>query len=268
MPSTVSVEIDPGAPHLKATTENVARLSFDLPFPTEVSALDLDIDGQALAASWPENGVLSLGRVDGTWQVASPDPGAKSPARSGPFKDAFRRHFLGVVGTTGTEEENAWALARARHDAETFWYRGNGAFDLVRDVDFDPAAEPDRGVVLYGNVHTNAAYAALLDGCPVQVGRGGVQVGERELGGDDLAALVTWPRPGSSVACVALVGGTGLAGLHATDFLPYFVSGVAYPDWALLGVEFLEQGAAGVRAAGFFDDQWRLSPADSAFREE
>ena len=64
----------------------------------------------------------------------------KGPHRQGPFKEAFRNRFILVVGTKGTPEENAWGLARARFDAETFWYRGNGSVDVVTDTAFlEPA---------------------------------------------------------------------------------------------------------------------------------
>src|SRR5262249_46767066 len=154
-----------------------------------------------------------------------------------------------VYGTGGTVEENAWAYAKARYDAEQFWYRGNGSIELVADREFDAATERDRGVILYGSAETNAAWSALLGDSPVQVRRGRVAIGDRELRGDDLACLSPRPRPGSDRAAVAVVAGTGLAGMRLTDRLPYFVSGVAYPDCAVLGTETLTQGAGGIRAA-------------------
>src|SRR5437762_1516907 len=56
-----------------------------------------------------------------------------------------------VVGTGGTNDEAAAALTKARFDAETFWYRGNGSLPIVLDTDFDSAGSRDRNVVLYGN---------------------------------------------------------------------------------------------------------------------
>ena len=42
--------------------------------------------------------------------------------------------------------------AKARYDAEGFWYRGNGSIEVVPAVEFDAAREHDRGVILYGNI--------------------------------------------------------------------------------------------------------------------
>ncbi|MEW4451123.1 hypothetical protein AB1L30_00355, partial [Bremerella sp. JC817] len=105
----------------------------------------------------------------------------------GAFKDAFRHRVVLVYGTVGSEEENAWALARARYDAETFGYRGNGSIDVIPDTAFDPAADPDRNVVLYGHADSNAAWSGLLGDGPVAVERGRLRVGAVDRERDDLA---------------------------------------------------------------------------------
>jgi hypothetical protein len=55
----------------------------------------------------------------------------KSPQRYGGFKNVFTNRPVLVYGTKGTPEENAWALAKARYDSETFWYRGNATFEVI-----------------------------------------------------------------------------------------------------------------------------------------
>jgi hypothetical protein len=64
-----------------------------------------------------------------------------------------------------------------------------------------------------------------------------------------------------------VVSGSGLAGMRVTDRLPYFVSGVAYPDWIVIGADALHRGTAGVRAAGFFGLDWGTSPGETAWRD-
>ena len=90
----------------------------------------------------------------------------------GGFKDAFRHHVVLVYGTLGTAEDRARAYNKARFDAESFWYRGNGSVDVVPDKAFDPAKERDRNVVLYGNADTNAAWATLLGSGPIEIRNG------------------------------------------------------------------------------------------------
>jgi len=265
------LQVDPNEPLIKGTTDNVARLALSgaTAVPAAPQAVTLDLDGDLLEnVAWPADGTaLRLAREDGHWQVmsAKPDPRLKGPHRGGPFKEAFRHRVQLVYGTRGAPAENTWQQAQARYAAELFWVRGNASVDVLPDMDFDPSAEPDRNVVLYGHAESNAAWPALLADCPLQVSRGHVEVGERSMDGSDLALLAVYPRPGSDRALVGVVSGTGPAGLRLTERLPYFVSGVAYPDWIVLGPEMLQSGASGVRAAGFFNNDWQVDPAQSGW---
>jgi dienelactone hydrolase len=266
-PSSVQLRYDPGQRRFTGVTDNVARLDLDLGHVRAGKPLTVNVDGQQLeGVPWPSEKRLWLTRQDGKWSVTGrPAPDVKGPERYGPFRDAFRNHMVFVYGTRGTPAENAWALAKVRFDAETFWYRGNGSVDIVADTAFEAGREPDRNVILYGNADTNAAWPALLANSPVLVRRGEVSVGRRQLKGGDLACLFLRPRPGSSRASVGVVGGTGLAGIRLTDRLPIFVSGVGYPDCLVVGADMLTDGATGVRAAGFFGIDWSVQAGEFAW---
>jgi hypothetical protein len=139
--------------------------------------------------------------------------------------------------------------------------------DLVADTAFDPAADRDRNVILYGNADSNGAWKDLLADSPVQVRRGKVRVGEHEETRYDLACLFLRPRPGSDRAAVGVVAGSGPAGMRLTDRLPYFVSGVGYPDCLVLGADTLTEGSGGIRAAGFFGQDWEVASGEFAWRK-
>jgi hypothetical protein len=173
-----------------------------------------------------------------------------------------------VYGTRGTAEENAWAIAKARFDAESFWYRGNASVDVIPDTAFDAARERDRGVILYGNADNNGAWKALLADSHVQITRTAVSVGGRTVSGSDLACLFLRPRPGSDIACVGVVGGTGLPGLRLNDRMPYFMAGVAYPDLTVFGSEALAKGWGGARIAGYFGNDWTVENGEIAWSNE
>ena len=238
--------------------------------PSNVAALSLDLsvfisDEQPEAPSVRFTGMdeaLTGSRFirvdDTTWVASDTNPADKSPARNGPFKDALRHDMLAVVGTIGTPDENAWALAKARYDAESFWYRGNGSIDIVRDIEFDPSAEPDRSVILYGNASSNAAWDALLGDSPIQMSTGGMSIDAMETDRNDLALLMARPRPGSESAMVAVIGGSGIVGMRTTDQFPFVTSGVHYPDWFVAEPKIYMKADAGVVAAGFFGLDWSV----------
>ena len=283
MLSAVHIELDPKRRRFHGTTENVARLALDLgralPDSKAEGPCDVELDGQAMpglsvaSASSSSERRIWLVRSGGQWSVAqSPAPlSRKGPSRQGPFKEAFRNRFMLVVGTKGTSEENAWGLARARFDAETFWYRGNGSVDILTDVQFLESGQShelrDRSVILYGHSQSNAAWPALLSESPVQVDRRQVSIGKRTIEGDDLACLFIRPRPGSDRAAVGVVAGTGSIGLRLTERLPYFTSGIAYPDCLLLGAKTLSEGSTTPLAAGYFGAGWDVESGEFAWKE-
>ena len=269
-PSSIDIRFDTWRRRFSGTTENVSRLALDVAHVIADGTLAVQLDGQMLDnLAYPARSKkLYFQRTGDTWTAADTlSPNSKGPHRYGPFKEALNHRFMFVYGTTGTKEENAWSFNKARFDAEQFWYRGNGSVDVIADTNFDPHKEADRGVVIYGNADTNAAWEILLKNSPVQVKRGSIRIGERTLEDDDLSALFIQPRPDSDIACVAVIGGSGVKGMRLNDRLAYFLAGTGYPDCLVLGPDVLTDAADGVRAAGFFGLDWSVENGDFAWRE-
>ncbi len=256
--SEIHLDADLPTRTVSGTTVNVARLALDLGLLKADGPFAVSLDGHTIRDL--DGAKVWLAREGGHWKrIERPSPALKGPERSGPFRDAFRNHVKLVYGTLGTAEENAWALARARFDAETFWYRGNGSIDVVPDTSFDPRAEPDRNVVLYGNAGINSAWPALLGQGPVQVRAGLIGLGGEAIEGEGLACLFVRPRAGSDRALVGVVSGTGLPGMRRTDRLPYFTTRGAYPDLVVFD-------GHGPVAAGFFGVDWGVESGEFARR--
>ena len=272
--SEVNALWDPGLQRVTASTRNVGRLTLDAgKWGMAPAGFRVELDGKTFEALKPETSTgesrLRFEKAQGEWSVAGPkNLRWKGPHRAGPFKDAFRHRMVFVYGTVGTPEENTWALNKARFDAESFWYRGNGSVEVLSDREFTAARFADRGVVLYGHADMNSAWAPLLAESPVQVRRGEVVVGDRSVRRDDLSCLFLQPRPDSQRASVAVVAGTGMPGLRLTHRLPYFMAGTGYPDCLVVGAPALEQGTAGIVAAGFFGNDWSVARGDFAWNAE
>ena len=268
--STAVLRYDPNRRLFAGTTENVARLALKLNHVKPGGKITVELDGQKVEnISRPEREQkIWFERAGQKWVLSTAAPlSQKGPHRYGPFKEAFGNNMIFVYATTGTAEENAWAYAKARFDAETWWYRGNGSVDVVPDVEFDAAKDQDRGVVLYGNAENNSAWPSLLAQSPVQVRRGVVEIGGREQRGEDLACLFCRPRPGSDRASVVVISGSGVVGLKLTDRVPYFMAGVAYPDCTVFGPETLAKGIDGVRVTGYFGNDWSVDQGEFAWKE-
>jgi dienelactone hydrolase len=265
--STIDLTCDPHLRRFAGTTANVHRLAIRVGHLEAGKPLAIDIDGTKVAdIRWPLGDTLLLDKSGEGWKIAEGfPPDQKSPARSSGFKNGFDRNMIFVYGTKGNAEENAWALNRARFDAEAFYYRGNGAVDVIPDTAFGSSIDVNRSVILYGNADTNGAWRTLLPDSPIGLRRGSVRIGNGAMPGDDMAVLFVRPRPGSTVATVAAVGGTGIKGMRLTERLNYFFAGVHFPDFFVAGPEMLEKGYEGVRVAGYFDNRWDIG-ADLAVR--
>jgi len=269
LPTHVHARLDPEAREIELEGENLGRFSFDLTaFMAPRAELPplLASEGPIHVVTGDERRLLTRGG-DGRWRVSHLGTWYRSAQRNGPFKQAFRNRMVFVYATQGTPEENDWARNKARLDHERWRYRGNGFVPVIADIDFLPEVYADRNVILYGNVDTNRAWTLVLGLGAFEVRRDFVRVGNRTLEGPDLALLAIYPREGSDVASVAVIAGTGMPGCHTTDHLPYFVSGVGFPDWTVLGAEFLLKGLDGIRGAGYFRDDWSTEEgAEEAWR--
>ena len=276
--SSVRVERDDAGRVVRATTENVRRLKLAPVFGGAAAtaaargAARFVLDGQELT-------VEETARVDEGWRfvrdgerwtvAGAVSQHLKGPHRYGPLRDAFRRRFALVYGTQGTPEENAASYDAARFHAETFWYRGNGGATVLSDADAlaTSGSGPARSLILYGNAETNAAWRALVAPGTVDVTRSGVRLGGEPLAGDDLAALFIRPNPESDLTLIGCVGGTTPAAVRYASRLPIFLSGVGFSDFLVLGTDTLVRGTGGIRAAGFFGEDWGLVPEDTARAE-
>jgi dienelactone hydrolase len=254
---------------ISGSTENASVLRFSLNDFQKGDTLTFRLDDQpALQYVVPSSNAVVYLHRKGNWQLGTvPSSTQKGISRNGTFKEPFHHRMVFVYGTTGQPEENQWSYQKARYDAEVWYYRGNGAVDIVADKDFSPAAYAHRGVVLYGNASTNGAWKKLLARCPIQVKRGEILVGKQKYAGDDLGAYFMWPRADSEVASVAVVTGSGLKGMRAADANQYFAAGSGFPDYMVFSLRMLQEGAKGVKAAGFYGNDWSLEKGESVVGE-
>lgn len=219
------------------------------------------LDSTTVLAVANEQREVWLSRKPG-WKVAPEvTPQQKNPSRSGMFKEAFNHNMLFVYATHGTRNENQWAYSKARFDAEVWYYRGNGSVDIIPDDQFTVSKYKDRSVILYGNRETNSAWQKLLTACPVSVTSERIALGKEIFTGKDLGIYFAWPREDSETAMVGVVSGTGLEGMRATDPNQYFAAGSGFPDFLIFSSKMLADGPRGIKAAGFFDNDWSLGGA-------
>lgn len=274
--SRVDLHLDRNKHVLSGVTENVERLLLHVPsIGGPVAAanqsydLAIELDGKKLEARiTPGQSELILVKKDEGWLITtSRELTHKNPRRNGGFKDAFRNRFILVYGTLGSQEENEWMLCRARYDAETFWYRGNGSVDVVSDKDWKNIATADRNVIVYGNATLNGAWKELLSDSPVTVESGRYRTPVEEVN-SSTSVLMVRPRSGSDTASVGAIGGTDLMAMRSTQRLPVFSSGTGYADVLLISPDFLSRGQDAVQLIGYFGNDWSYESGEWVHGQE
>lgn len=260
--SRVQLNRNKRAKTIKGLTENVQLLKLDLAhFGTNAAiAITLDSLNTIQYTTTSTSDSLFLIKKNNQWTITEkPGFDQKGPHRYGTFKDPFNHRMVFVYGTKGNAAENKWSFDKARYDSETWYYRGNGAIDIISDKEYSADKYAGRNVIIYGNANTNSVYNTLLSDCPVRIERNSVKVGTELWQGDDLGAYFVWPIKGSSVNSVGVIGGTGLKGMSAASANQYFAGASGFPDFMVFRLDMIQAGANEIKMAGFFDNNWKLS---------
>lgn len=263
--SRVLLKRDRNGKSITGTTENVHLLKLALSEFGNKATLEIRLDSLNIINYQTKSAMDSLFLIKDQekWEiVSSPGIKAKGPHRSGTFKEGFNKNMVYVYGTTGSVAENEWSINKARYDAESWYYRGNGAVDVIADREYSLSKYRGRNVVLVGNAGTNAAWNTLLKDCPIKVSKNKIQAGVKSWSGDDLGAYFVWPIAGTSANTVSVISGSGLKGMKAVNANQYFAGGSGFPDIMIYRLSMLNSGIDDVEYAGFYDNDWKLGGKD------
>lgn len=247
-------------------TENVAVLKLALTDFGAKTPVKITLDSLTAVNYTTQtlNDTVFLAKNNESWQIITKiDKGDKNPIRSGTFKEAFNHKMVFVVGTNGTADANQANLNKAKYDAESWYYRGNGAVDIIMDKEFSAPKYQGRNIILYGNAQNNAAWKKLLKDCPIQVSNSQITAGQHSWKGDDLAAYYIWPQQDNKLL-IGVVASTGAAGMKAAYANQYFAGGSGFPDFMIFSSELPKEGSAGIKLAGFYNNKWQLDEKNIA----
>lgn len=262
--SRIQLKRNRSAKTITGSTENVLLLQLALNDFGAGADVKINLDSTAVIGfkTVSANDTVFVAKENGKWMIATkPTADEKNPQRYGTFKEAFNHHMLFVVGTGGGNEEKEFIMHKAVYDAETWYYRGNGAVDIITDKEYSLAKYPGRNVILFGNANTNAAWKILLSDCPIQVTANELKAGDKKWHGNDLAAYFIWPQKDPTLL-TGVVAATGVVGMKAAYANQYFAGGSGFPDFMIFSGNMLKAEDKAIKLAGFFDNKWKLSPTE------
>lgn len=267
--SRIQLKRNRAAKSITGSTENVLMLQLALNDFGAAAEVKIVLDSTATVShkTSSANDTVFVVKENGKWAVAAkPSIHEKNPQRYGTFKEAFNHHMLFVVATGGTAEEKEAVMNKAVYDAETWYYRGNGAVDLITDKEYAAAKYAGRNVILFGNANTNAAWKSLLGDCPIQVSNNELKAGDTKWNGNDLAAYFIWPQKDPNLL-VGVVAATGVPGMKAAFANQYFAGGSGFPDFMIFNSDMLKGDEKAIKLTGFFNHQWKLSLAEYVLQQ-
>jgi predicted esterase len=255
---TSSVKAVRNADTIHLETENIASISLLLSLINTEKTPVISLNKQLITPHG--TGDLHFKKVNQNWvQIPSINPSEKYAQRSGGFKLAFDNNMVFVYATNGSKKVNQWYENKARFDAETFLYRGNGSIDIIPDREFSPEKYKDRNVILYGNADNNSAWKKLLSHCPVVVTNKHIAFGSKILNNNSLGAIFIYPRADSKVASVGVVAGTGQEGMMSVYSNDYFSGITGFSDLMIVDVDWIKDGLQGVKVSGYFGNDWSIT---------
>ncbi|ARS40998.1 alpha/beta hydrolase [Sphingobacteriaceae bacterium GW460-11-11-14-LB5] len=247
-------------------TENVALLKLALTDFGAKTPVKITLDSLTVInyTTQSVNDTLFLEKNNEAWQIITKiDKRDKNPLRYGTFKEAFNHKMVFVVGTKGSAEANQANLNKAKYDAESWYYRGNGAIDIIMDKEFSASKYQGRNIILYGNSENNTAWKTLLKDCPIQVSNSQITTGQGSWKGDDLAAYYIWPQQDNKLL-IGVVASTGVTGMKAAYANQYFAGGSGFPDFMIFSSELPKEGSKGIKLAGFYNNKWQFDEKNTA----
>ena len=296
--ASIHVSIDAQTGRWAIRTQNVRRLQFEPRLMQTFHPVSgVEVDGQWLdvgavgaaaaaaagagagdavvtalcrARGDPGGGCTWQGDADSTWRSRE-----RTPEQYGPAGAVFEGPVTVVYG------EADWTRAAAVHLANDLYSQGRYSVDVVAHSDAQDLLAPEAAtnLVIIGEQGTNSVLDALssqweagsLVGHDVAGGALRLGGGDYEGPGLGIQYLAPLPARSGSSRLALVVSGTDASGTRAACglFMGYqgYKSGMMVPDFMVVDQTFAWSGTGGVRAAGFWTNEWRASALTSYLSE-
>ncbi len=253
----------------KVTTRNVSAFHVKLPPQRadrpvvkwvvdgqEAEPAVVQITNDARFSKW-----CSFRKVDGKWRegILISDFGTKRHGLQGPIDDAFMDRFLMVrpTGTPLNDKIGAWAKEEMNHAIHAWRaeFRGDAP---VKDDSAVTIADGNDNLILWGDPSSNKVLAQIADKLPIKWTADGLHVGDKTYPTGTHVPLLIYPNPLNPRKYVVLNSGFTF---REYDYLSNARQVPKLPDWAVIDVTTppSSQWPGKVVAAGFFDEQWKLT---------
>jgi hypothetical protein len=251
-----------GGNQVNVQCENISQFTLSLNDAlVDLSAsVTVDVNGvQAFSGVVPPSGQITLQSDKATRKFSpleKPYQGLrKRPDLFGPASDAYNSKFILVYGTKGTNpkeiEVNRQVALLLAVKWDT-WAHGN--CEVKGDIEVTSEEIESANLILVGSPRSNAILARINDKLPIRFEGEAIVMGDTSFTGEDLGLNMIYPNPLNPDRYVLIKSGVNWRG---TQLVPWLERRL--PDYVVFDGGCKKMGWAGFKAAGFFDQGWKLS---------
>ncbi|MEO0115466.1 MAG: prolyl oligopeptidase family serine peptidase [candidate division WOR-3 bacterium] len=205
---------------------------------------------------------ITLRNSSGAWRIASDSKHhQKQPDLYGPIKQAYFKPFILVYGTKGDSAMTELLQHQARIQALTWWIRANGTVEILPDTEVTQSIINNYNLIIFGNSRTNVLTQHLEPKLPIRVIENAVllhKLGRIDRIEGDFGVIFIYPNPLNPKKLILIYEGTNEKGQKLSDRFGVFYSGAGLPDFLIISDEVKQKGWGGIKAGGFFSNQWQL----------
>lgn len=259
--SKINISVDSKGSAYKAETTNVSALRISYPKLSTKASVSVTIDSQTLSGQADLHAEVLLVKKDQKWEIVAELPnGVRQGLTTGSARTGMNRNFVFIIGMTGNLEQRQWSYAKARYDAEMFYYRGNGSVDIMTDKEWVANPTKGRSLVVYGNEQINTGFGFGLSKRPFFVGEDGYSHRNTKGGNltGSLAGIFHYRGQEEGISNL-IFAGTDMVGCRLLNRVPFFVSGAGFPDLFVFRPSLLKGNLKdGVVEAGYFGNDWSI----------
>lgn len=256
---------------IELSTQRITRLEVDFrdsAWPLKPYRVNVRIDGEQFSIDdWDESPGIQceFQKVNGTWSVVDQIDSSlrKRPGLQGPIDDAFCSRFVFVAPSRPAKHGvvQRWIDKEFQY-AKKRWSRlMRGEVQVVSDTEVTPEHLKNCHLVCFGDFSSNQYLRGIANQLPVTWTREKLSLGSSEFNPSTHAAAFCFPNPRNPNRYVVVNSGMTFrefSNVSNSRQIPMLA------DWSILDVRQPSDGifAAKVVADGFFDEQWRVKPAE------
>ncbi|MCA9216352.1 MAG: hypothetical protein KDB27_24960, partial [Planctomycetales bacterium] len=260
--------------YIQIATKNVAAFEIafeagDCPFPVTSNAVRLLVEDESGTSMHVDGFVASDHSLTGSVNLDEEQTGlVKCHDLQGPIDDAFMSSFIVVTSSDECSSANMNAFRKSEQLRLIREWRRHFRGDAVVKADKDITDDDIRSsnLVLFGSPDSNSILRQIEKDLPIRWNRDHFSVGEKKYDAENFAPILIYPNPLNPNKYVVINSGFTFreyAYLNNARQVPML------PDWAIVDLRTPPNSRwpGKIVDAGFFDEQWKLKPAEISLSE-